>query len=41
MVVLNHLVPGWDDETDPEAYARGVRRYFTGRVVVANDLDRF
>lgn len=41
MVVLNHLVPGWDDETDQEAYARGVRRYFTGRVVVANDLDRF
>ncbi len=41
MVVLNHLVPGYDDETDPELYARGVRRYFTGRVVVANDLDRF
>ncbi|MCZ8322815.1 MAG: MBL fold metallo-hydrolase [Novosphingobium sp.] len=41
MVVLNHLVPGYDDETDPEIYARGVRRYFTGRVVVANDLDRF
>jgi ribonuclease BN (tRNA processing enzyme) len=40
-VVLNHLVPGWDDETDPEIYARDVRHHFNGRVVVANDLDRF
>lgn len=40
-VVLTHLVPGWDDETDPEVYARGVRNHFRGPVHVANDLDRF
>jgi ribonuclease BN (tRNA processing enzyme) len=40
-VVLTHLVPGWDEETDPEVYARGVRNHFRGPVHVANDLDRF
>lgn len=40
-VVLTHLVPGWDEETDPGIYSRGVATHFDGPVHVANDLDRF
>jgi ribonuclease BN (tRNA processing enzyme) len=40
-VVLTHLVPGWDEETDPDIYSRGVTQHFDGPVHVANDLDRF
>lgn len=40
-VVLTHLVPGMDDEQDPQVYVRGIEKGFKGPVVVANDLDRF
>lgn len=40
MVVLNHIMPG--RKSDPEdAYTRGVAKYYTGKVLVAKDLDRF
>ncbi|MDR3509477.1 MAG: MBL fold metallo-hydrolase [Caulobacteraceae bacterium] len=41
MVVLTHFAPGTDDETDPSPYTNGVRRYFSGPVVAARDLDQF
>jgi ribonuclease BN (tRNA processing enzyme) len=41
MVVLTHLVPGDDGETDLSVYSAGVSAAFGGRVVVARDLDRF
>jgi ribonuclease BN (tRNA processing enzyme) len=41
MVVLTHFAPGTDDETDPTNYTTGVRRYFSGPVVAARDLDQF
>lgn len=41
MVVLSHLVPGLDDEAQPDSYAQGVRETFGGPVVIARDLDRF
>ncbi len=37
-VVLTHVVPGTGD---PEVYAAGVRRFFSGPVVVAQDLQVF
>lgn len=40
-VVLTHLVPGGDDETDSSQYAADVAKVFSGPVIVANDLDRF
>ena len=39
-VVLTHLVPGSDDLPD-SAYSDGVRKYFSGPVVVAKDLMEF
>ena len=41
MVVLSHIVPGWDEETDMSVYTRGLDEHFKGPVHVANDLDRF
>lgn len=38
-VVLSHIVPG--DGGDPQAYAAEVRRYFSGPVSVAEDLQVF
>ena len=40
-VVLTHLSPGLDSETDFAGYTRGIRPAFKGRIVVARDLDRF
>lgn len=40
-VVLTHLSPGLDSETDVGGYTRGIRPAFKGKVVVARDLDRF
>ncbi|MGZ5983696.1 MAG: MBL fold metallo-hydrolase [Caulobacteraceae bacterium] len=40
-VVLTHLSPGQDDETDLTGYTRGVAPAFKGKVVLAADLDRF
>jgi len=40
-VVLSHIVPGWDEETDLGVYSRGVAKVFDGPVHVARDLDRF
>ena len=37
-VVLSHLVMGLDSERDSSAYAVGVKKYFSGTVIVANDL---
>ncbi len=41
MVVLTHLVPGADGETDITPYVAGVRRYYSGPVILGRDLDQF
>jgi len=41
MVVLSHIVMGFDDETDYLHYVKGVRKYFDGVVVVGRDLSQF
>ena len=41
MVVLSHVVPGLDTETDMRVYSDGVRRQFKGPVVVGQDLSEF
>lgn len=40
-VVLSHIVPGYDDETDLSGYTRGLDEHYKGPVHVAQDLDRF
>lgn len=40
-VVLTHLVPGIDGETDLSGYTAGIDAHFKGKVRVARDLDRF
>ena len=40
-VVLTHLVPGNDGETELTPYTRGLTERFAGPVVVAKDLDSF
>lgn len=40
-VVLTHLVPGDDRETDMSRYSAGVRRYYQGPVIVGKDLFEF
>lgn len=40
-LVLTHLVPGNDGETDLSIYTRGISTYFKGEVVVARDLGHF
>jgi ribonuclease BN (tRNA processing enzyme) len=40
-VILHHLVPGYDEETDMSRYTRGIDRHFKGPVRVARDLDRY
>ena len=40
-VVLSHLVPGYDGETDMSGYTRGIDEHYKGPVHVARDLDRF
>jgi ribonuclease BN (tRNA processing enzyme) len=41
MVVLNHVGPGSDDETDMRQYTQGVRNLFDGAVVIARDGSEF
>lgn len=41
MVVLSHITPGLDDEVDMTRYSQGVRRYYSGPVVVGRDLQEF
>jgi ribonuclease BN (tRNA processing enzyme) len=41
MVVLSHIIMGVDEETDYLGYVNGVRRYFSGVVVMGQDLDQF
>lgn len=41
MVVLSHIVPGWDGETDLSGYTRGIDAHFKGPVHLARDLDRY
>jgi ribonuclease BN (tRNA processing enzyme) len=41
MVVLSHIAPGSDDEHDMTRYSAGVKRYFSGPVIVGRDLDEF
>lgn len=40
-VVLTHVVPGDDGETDEAPYVAGVRKYYNGPVTLARDLMRF
>lgn len=40
-IVLTHIVPGADDETDMSGYVDGIRRNFAGPVHIGRDLDRF
>jgi ribonuclease BN (tRNA processing enzyme) len=40
-VVLTHLVPGIDGETDLSGYTAGIDAHFKGKVSVAHDLERF
>jgi ribonuclease BN (tRNA processing enzyme) len=40
-VVLTHLSPGMDDETDLSGYSRGIQPIYQGPVHVARDLDRY
>jgi ribonuclease BN (tRNA processing enzyme) len=37
-VLLTHLSPGLDNETDTSGYADPVKKYFTGPVIVGKDL---
>jgi ribonuclease BN (tRNA processing enzyme) len=40
-IVLTHIVPGMDGETDLSGYTRGIAPGFQGQVRLAKDLDRF
>jgi len=40
MVILTHVMPGNVSEPD-EAYTAGVARHYSGKVVVARDLERY
>jgi ribonuclease BN (tRNA processing enzyme) len=41
LVVLSHIGPALDNETDMRIYSEGVRKYFTGTVVAAQDGMEF
>lgn len=41
MVILSHIGPGDDSETDLRRYTAGVRKYFSGPVIAAKDGDEF
>jgi ribonuclease BN (tRNA processing enzyme) len=41
MVVLNHVVMGFDNETDSRAYTNGVRKYYDGPVMMGQDLAEY
>lgn len=38
LVVLTHIVPGEDNETDMSRYTAGVRRFFNGPVIAGRDM---
>jgi ribonuclease BN (tRNA processing enzyme) len=40
-VVLTHLSPGMDAESDTDGYVAGIDEHYQGPVSVARDLDRF
>jgi ribonuclease BN (tRNA processing enzyme) len=40
-LVLTHLVPGMDGETDLSGYTKDIATHFSGPVRLAKDLDRF
>lgn len=40
-VVLTHLSPGLDAETDASRYTDGVRKYFSGTVIAGRDFLEF
>ena len=40
-VVLTHLVPGLDTDSDPTAYTAGVSAKFKGPVTLANDIGAY
>ena len=40
-VVLTHIVPGLDDETDASRYLDDVRAHYAGPVYIASDFDCF
>jgi ribonuclease BN (tRNA processing enzyme) len=40
-VILSHVVPGWDDETDLSGYTKGLADHYKGPVRIASDLERF
>lgn len=41
MVILSHIGPGEDSETDLRRYTVGVRKHYSGPVVAARDGDEF
>lgn len=41
MVVLTHLAPGLDETLDHSVFTTGVRKFYDGPVVAAQDLDQF
>ncbi|MEO8746168.1 MAG: MBL fold metallo-hydrolase [Rhodanobacter sp.] len=41
MVILYHIVPGLDSETDSTPYTAGVKRYFSGPVIEGSDLMEY
>jgi ribonuclease BN (tRNA processing enzyme) len=41
MVVLTHISPGLDGETDASPYTDGVRKYYSGPVIAGRDLMEF
>lgn len=41
MVILYHIVPGLDTETDSTPYTAGVKRYYSGPVIEGSDLMEY
>ncbi|QUT05054.1 MBL fold metallo-hydrolase [Sphingobium phenoxybenzoativorans] len=41
MVILTHAVMGFDNEKDMRAYTDGVRKYFSGAVIMGQDLAEY
>jgi len=40
-VVLTHIAPGLDGDSNLSVYRDGTARIFSGPVIVARDLERF
>lgn len=41
MVILNHFTPGSDNETSPLPYVAGIRKYYSGPIIVGQDLFEY